>query len=104
MKWVYICSPLRGDYEANTAAAIRHCREVAQQGDFPIAPHIYCPRFLDDTKPEERKWGMEIGAELLAMCSELRVYGDYISEGMRAEIQYAQSRGIPILYIRGKQA
>lgn len=29
MKWIYICSPLRGDYEANTAAAIRYCREVA---------------------------------------------------------------------------
>lgn len=78
MKWIYICSPLRGDYEANTAAAIRYCREVALQGDFPVAPHIYCPRFLDDTKPEERKRGMAIGAELLELCSEVRVYGDHI--------------------------
>ena len=77
MKWIYICSPLRGDYEANTAAAIRYCGEVALEGDFPIAPHIYCPRFLDDTKPEERARGMAIGAELLELRSEVRVYGDH---------------------------
>lgn len=102
MKWIYICSPLRGDYEANTAAAVRYCREVAMEGAFPVAPHIYCPRFLDDTKPEERKRGMAIGTELLELCSELRVYGDYISEGMQAEIRRAEELGIPVLYMRGE--
>lgn len=104
MKWIYICSPLRGDYEANTAVAIRYCREVALQGDFPVAPHIYCPRFLDDTKPEERQRGMAIGAELLELCSEVRVYGDHISEGMQAEIRQAEALGIAVRYVRGGRA
>lgn len=104
MKWIYICSPLRGDYEANTAAAIRYCREVAMEGAFPVAPHIYCPRFLDDAKPEERTHGMAIGAELLELCSEVRVYGDRISEGMQAEIRQAEALGIPVRYVRGGRA
>ena len=104
MKWIYICSPLRGDYEANTAAAIRYCREVALEGGFPVAPHIYCPRFFDDTKPEERERGIAIGAELLGLCSEVRVYGDYISEGMQVEIRQADALGIPVRYVRGEGA
>lgn len=101
MKWIYICSPLRGDYEANTAAAIRYCREVALEGNFPVAPHIYCPRFLDDTKPEEREQGMKIGLELLKKCDEVRVYGEHISEGMQAELDAASLLFIPVHYEKG---
>lgn len=101
MKKIYICSPLRGDYEKNIQKAIGYCREVALAGDLPIAPHVYCTRFLDDTKPEERKRGMAIGAELLELCSEVRVYGDHISEGMQAEIRQAETLGIPVRYVRG---
>lgn len=104
MKWIYICSPLRGDYEANTAAAIRYCGEVALEGDFPIAPHIYCPRFLLDTELTERRRGMAIGMEMLEMCDEVRVYGDHISEGMQAEIRQAEALGIPVRYVRGGRA
>ena len=71
------------------------------EGDFPVAPHIYCPRFLDDAKPEERTHGMAIGAELLELCSEVRVYSDHISEGMQAEIRQAETLGIPVRYVRG---
>ena len=104
MKWIYICSPLRGDYEANTAAAIRYCREVALEGDFPIAPHIYCPRFLDDTKPEERARGMAIGAELLDLSRGAGVYGDHTREGLQGENRLAEALGIPVRYVRGGRA
>ena len=104
MKKIYICSPLRGDYEENIQKAIGYCREVALAGDLPIAPHVYCTQFLDDTKPEERKRGMAIGAELLELCSEVRVYGDRISEGMQAEIRRAEALGIPVRYVRGEGA
>lgn len=102
LKKIYICSPLRGDYEKNIQKAIGYCREVALAGDLPIAPHVYCTRFLDDTKPEERKRGLVIGTELLEMCSEVRVYGDYISEGMQAEIRRAGALGITVRYEMGE--
>ena len=65
----------------------------------PIAPHIYCPRFLLDTELTERRRGMAIGMELLEMCDEVRVYGDRISEGMQAEISRAKELGIPVHYV-----
>ncbi len=87
MKKVYICSPLRGNYEYNIEQAKKYCREAILQGYIPIAPHIYFTQFLDDTKAEERQLGMQCGIELLDMCEELWVYGEP-SEGMKVEIEY----------------
>ena len=45
-----------------------------------------------------------VGTELLEMCSEVRVYGNYISEGMQAEIRRAEALGIAVRYVRGGRA
>ena len=98
-KLVYICSPCRGDIEKNIEKAQRYCREAVELWDdvIPIAPHVYFTQFLDDTKPEERAAGMDMGLSLLAMCDELWVYGiENPSEGMRNEIEYAKQHQIPI--------
>lgn len=89
MKKVYICSPLKGDIQGNIERARKYCREaLLNDGCIPIAPHTYFTQFLDDTNAIERTIGMECGIELLDMCDELWVFGDTISEGMRAEIDY----------------
>ena len=98
-KLVYICSPCRGDIEKNIEKAQHYCREAVELWDdvIPIAPHVYFTQFLDDTKPEERTAGMDMGLSLLAMCDELWVYGiENPSEGMRNEIEYAKQHQIPI--------
>lgn len=98
-KLVYICSPLRGDIEGNIKKAQQHCREVLVRfpNVLPIAPHIYCTQFCDDTIPWEREEGMKMGLELLKGCAELWVFGiDNPSEGMRAEMDYAKKRGIKV--------
>ena len=98
-KIVYICSPLRGDYEKNIQAARDICREAMEKYPdvVPIAPHVYFTQFLDDTKPNERSLGMEAGIELLDMCDEIWVYGiDNPSEGMQQEMEYALKHGIKI--------
>lgn len=100
-KLVYICSPLRGDYEANTENARTFCRVVMKyvsEDVIPLAPHIYFPLFLNDTIEEERRLGMDAGIALLDKCEELWVFGlENPSEGMRAEIEHAKERGIPIV-------
>lgn len=99
-KLVYICSPLAGDMESNIKKAIHYCREAVKSDPnvVPIAPHIYCTRFLDDNVPAERAAGLDMGLALLAVCSEIWVYGiDKPSEGMKAEIQYAKTHGIRII-------
>lgn len=98
-KLVYICSPLRGDIEGNIKKAQQYCREVMElfPDVLPIAPHIYCTQFCDDTIPWEREEGMKMGLELLKGCAELWVFGiDNPSEGMRAEIEYAEKSGIKV--------
>lgn len=96
MKFVYICSPLRGDVETNIRRAFGYCRFATKQGVFPLAPHAMFSGFLDDTIPEERQTGMALGLELLKTCSELWVFGAKTTEGMAAEIQAAVQLKIPV--------
>lgn len=98
-RFIYICSPCRGDIEKNIIKAQGYCREVADRWPdvVPIAPHVYCTQFTDDTIPAERELGMELGIAMLDMCDELWVYGiKNPSEGMRREIEYAKANGIPV--------
>ncbi len=81
------------------ARAMRRCRELALTGLAPVAPHIYCPRFLDDRVPAERAIGIEIARALLARSSRVIVdASDGISEGLQAEILEADALDIPIIY------
>lgn len=108
---IYICSPLRGDIEKNIQKAQGYCREAAELWPdvIPIAPHVYCTQFLDDTNPQDRAAGMDIGIALLDICDEIWVYGiDNPSEGMSREIEYAKEHEIPIrdaaeVYRQGQQ-
>lgn len=97
---VYICSPLRGDYERNVENAQSFCRLVMKYGPdnvIPLAPHLYFTRFLDDTVKEERELGMAAGIALLDKCEELWAFGlENPSEGMMREIEHAKERGIPV--------
>lgn len=99
MKLVYIASPYAGDIEYNTRKAIGYCRYVAEHGVVPLAPHLLLPRFLSELNPEERELGIKMGLRLLAVCSELWVFGDRITTGMRREISEAERLGIPVNYI-----
>ena len=100
-KLIYICSPLRGDYQENQRKAKQHCREALQAGYIPIAPHIYFTQFLDDENPDERQQGMAAGLELLQMCQELWAYippGGLPSSGMQQEISCAIEQGIEVKF------
>ena len=97
---VYVCSPLRGDMEANIRSARHYCAYVAKEcRAIPSAPHIYFTQFLDDDIAEERDFGLKAGIRLLSECEELWVFGDTISPGMRSEIRYANEHGIPVRHI-----
>lgn len=86
MKLVYIASPYAGNIEHNSRMAIEYCRYASSGGVAPTSPHLLFPLFLQDSIPEERKKGIEMGLRLLASCDELWVFGDRISEGMGREI------------------
>ena len=95
---IFIISPYRGDVEANKEFAKNYAREVAYAGHFPIVPHLYLTEFLDDSIESERNAGIEMGHALMDDCDEaiVLIKDGYISEGMKADIEYAASIGLPI--------
>ncbi len=95
---VYICSPFRRNYQQNRIKANLYSRFAYEKGCLPITPHAIFPQFLDDEKKSERKAGMEMGLQLLDMCNELWVFGLKFSDGMKAEIEKAQEKGISVRY------
>jgi hypothetical protein len=102
---VYVCSPFRGEppYTVvkrgkNLRKAAQYSKQVVMAGHTPITPHLYFVTFLNDGDPQERERGMTMGKELLSLCSELWVFGETISEGMKAEITLAEEIGIPVNY------
>lgn len=89
-------------FHANRSFAERLCASVAKAGGIPFAPHVYCTHFLDDSIPEERNLGIDIGLHYLARADEVWVVlpswrTDY-SSGMKYEIASAQQLGKLIRY------
>lgn len=106
MKIVYICSPLRSNIKRNIKRNIKNAIEYGRYAYklryLPIIPHPYTDIIAPDLKdniPEERKKILNISMTLLSLCDEILVFGNYISDGMKKEIEYAKKNKIKIKYI-----
>ena len=96
MRLIFVCSPFAGDTENNVLNARRYCRFAMAQGHVPFAPHLLFPQFLDDTDPEEREQGINLGLTVLGLCHELWTFGETPSPCMAVEIKWAEGLNIPI--------
>ncbi|MDL2317937.1 VRR-NUC domain-containing protein [Eubacteriales bacterium OttesenSCG-928-A19] len=85
---VFVCSPYRGDMEANERRAEGYCRFVYDQQCIPFAPHLLFTRFLDDTEAADRDTGITMGIEMLKLCDELWAFGTPTT-GMLCEMEAA---------------
>lgn len=94
--FVYICSPFRGNADANRRKAREYCRKAYEAGYLPIAPHLLFPQFLDESVPEERENGLEMAKDLLRRCRFIIVCGDTVTDGMMAEIMLANKLNMPV--------
>lgn len=99
MKKIFVCSPLRGDQRQNEVNTERYCKFVINSGHAPYAPHLLFTRFLDDNNDKERRLGIEAGMRFLSVCDELWCFGDKITFGMKAEINYCMNNLIPVKFI-----
>ena len=93
---VYICSPYAGDTERNTRRAQGYSRFAVSRGVIPIAPHLLFPQFMDDSDKQERTRAILMGLVLISKCKEVWRFGNKISEGMAAEIDFAKRHGITV--------
>lgn len=103
MKLIYMASPYAGDIEKNIEFAKKACLYITEQGHAFYAPHLLYPAVLDESLPEQRQLGLDMGLTMLEKCDELWVCGDRISFGMQAEIDHAIQFGIPIHYVSTNQ-
>lgn len=94
-KKVYICAPLGGNVEGNLQRVKRYTEYALRAGVAPIVTHFYA-LCLDDNDPKDRELGMTTGNSLLWFCDELWVFGNEITEGMRAEIKFCKDFKIPV--------
>lgn len=95
---VYICSPYAGDVERNVNMARVYSRFAVRNTSIPIAPHLLYPQFMDDSIQVERELALFMGMVLLTKCEQVWVFGGIISAGMRAEIEKAEKKSIPVRY------
>ena len=83
--------------EKNIEFARQKAKEVFQEGDIPVCPHLMFPPIADPTNPVEDKAAIEMGLKLLEQCQQIHVYGPVWTEGMWGEIRHAERLGIPIM-------
>ncbi len=55
-------------------------------------------QFLSGATERDSDHGVKMGSQLLALCDEVWVFGETISEGLRAEIDLAAQLGKPTVY------
>jgi len=100
-KTAYICSPYRADDDDQFQAQIQYTRHLAKMavmnGYDVIVPHLYYPQFLNDKVESERNTGMASAINLILKCDILIIGLHHgMSDGMRAEIEFAKENSIPL--------
>ncbi len=99
MKKVYICSPIGGNIKENLQKVKEYTRYALMCGTAPVVPHFYA-LCLNDNIPKEREIGMAAGLSLLWFCDEMWIFGDEVTESMKAEMQFCKSLNIPVRKVR----
>jgi hypothetical protein len=102
--FIFIISPLSGPDQARSIEfAERVCREISLRTPFiPLASHLICTRYLNDTIIAERELGMRHGLEMIKISSVgvmiLPTWRDAWSTGMLADEYRCFSNNVPVLH------
>jgi hypothetical protein len=98
-KTVFIAHPIAGDIRENVKKVLAICEAVHTKDIVPVVPYLVSLQYLDDTVREDRELGVIANLECFhrKYIDELWLFGDRISEGMKAEVRLAIELGIPIV-------
>lgn len=102
MKVIYIAHPISGDVAGNLEKIRVIARDIMLKDEniIAFAPYWFDCHVLDDNNPAERQRGInnDIAWFHKGFIDELWAFGDRISNGMKHEINLAESLGIPVKY------
>lgn len=98
---VYIAHPVGGDVDGNLKKVAKITRDIMLGSDkaIPVAPYYLMCNALDDNNTEEREIGMDATLNYIkyAKVTQLWLYGDRISAGMKKEIELAHYLGLLVI-------
>ena len=105
---VYICSPYRADTKEQLKKHIKYAKKLSKKwvlkGYSVITPHLYYTNFLDDNDPKQRDMGLASARDLILKCDFVVVGLKYgMSDGMGAELNFANNHNIPTYIVITKQ-
>ena len=95
MKRVFLCA----DGEKDMRTVFRH---LISSGAAPAAPLMYA-LMLEPGSEEEYAQMTRAGESLLWLCDEVWVFGDTVTEGMRAELKFCKNLNIRVRKITEKE-
>jgi hypothetical protein len=98
---IYVCHAWSNDPVANATDVEFICRAIVAKSALPIAPQIYLSRFMDEST--QREQAMNFCLQLLADCDLVLAFGTP-TDGMRRELTFARSRGIPVRHLDSQEA
>lgn len=101
-KKVYICAPLGGHVKENLQNAVTYTEFALKSGVAPVTPHFYA-LCLDDNKKEDRELGKSAGMSLLWFCDEMWIFGNNVTEGMRAEINFCKNLNVKVRMVKSHE-
>ena len=90
----FVCSPYAGDEKNNTELSEGYCRQLADQGYVPFAPHLCFLKYLGDE--ERRSEGISAGIKIMLACDEVHIFGT--SAGVAQEHAAALRMGKPVIW------
>lgn len=96
MRRVIIESPFHGKTQEELAANIKYVREACRDAallhqEVPFASHLFFTQFLDDTNPEERQLGINMGYDFWEKADKIIFYVD---KGMSPGMKDALARAV----------
>lgn len=101
MKIAYIAHPISGDPAGNVQKILEIIRDInlTEPETVPFAPYLPDCMCMNDFVPEERERGIKNDIALIKarFITEVRLYGNRISNGMQEEIDLANELNIPVV-------
>jgi hypothetical protein len=100
MKIVYIAHPIGGDVASNMKKVLDIVRKInlEEKDIMPFAPYIVDVLAMNDNNPEEREIGLRNCYTVFNsnFVDELWLYGPQLTAGMKAEVDLALDKLMPV--------